>query len=445
MTRYFIPMTITLVLMLFGFQSLQAQCLDWLAPTPTSGWTDLNTTFGGAPCDDGSGCPFNEFTDFEVWAAEAYTVDNFVEGGTYAFSICNGPGAGSWVPEFTIIAPSGAVDAFGAGDGDACTITWTASESGTYLIVINEAGQCGGGPNVQEDNGFPALTCTDSPEVLCTPVVCEAGTMTSAGVTSICEEGGTFSLVAEGATAPSPGGFGWVFLDDLGGTGALEQDFILTGAMMSVDYDSDLNGLLSANTLPEFGGTWIVKAASYDDPMAPFASICSLSADSLIVTFGSNPILDSIVDNGDGSATVAVTGGSAPYTYEWSDGQTTQTATDLVTGTYSVIVTDADGCSLTAEVDVLLVGTTQPESLRYLSVGPNPNTGLIYFNLELNSTELVQVRVFDLQGKAIYRSAPATLQQQRLEIDLGNAVNGLYLVQILIGDEQMTRKVVLNR
>lgn len=214
---------------------------------------------------------------------------------------------------------------------------------------------------------------------------------------------------------------------------------------MDVDYDSDLNGLLSANTLPELGGTWIIKAAAYDNPMAPFASICSLSADSLVVTFGSNPTLASIEDNGDGSATVMVAGGSTPYTYEWSDGQTTQTATDLVTGTYSVIVTDADGCSLTAEVDVLLVGTTQPESLRYLSVGPNPNTGLIYFNLELNSTELVQVRVFDLQGKAIYRSAPATLQQQRLEIDLGNAVNGLYLVQILIGDEQMTRKVVLNR
>ncbi|MEZ4932093.1 MAG: hypothetical protein R2788_08250 [Saprospiraceae bacterium] len=30
--------------------------------------------------------------------------------------------------EFTIVAPSGMIDAFGLGDGDGCTISWTASE-----------------------------------------------------------------------------------------------------------------------------------------------------------------------------------------------------------------------------------------------------------------------------------------------------------------------------
>ena len=132
-------------------------CLIWSNPSPTSGWTNFNTEFGGAPCDNGSGCPFNEIQDFEVFASEAYSVNGFIEGGEYTFSICNGPGAGSWVPEFTIIAPSGAVDASGGGTG--CAISWTASESGTYLIVINEAGNCGI-PNTI-DNGFPALTCTN--------------------------------------------------------------------------------------------------------------------------------------------------------------------------------------------------------------------------------------------------------------------------------------------
>jgi hypothetical protein len=40
--------------------------------------------------------------------------------------------------------------------------------------------------------------------------------------------------------------------------------------------------------------------------------------------------------NADGSATVNVLGGFEPYTYEWSDGQTTQTAINLVAGTYDV-------------------------------------------------------------------------------------------------------------
>jgi hypothetical protein len=135
------------------------ECLDWVDPSPTTGWSNFNTEFGGAPANDGTGCPVFEITDFEVWMSEAYAMDNVVAGTSYTFSHCNGPGAGSWVPDYTIIAPSGAVDAFGAGDGDGCSITWTASESGTYLIVINEAGNCGNGAQI--DNGHPSITCND--------------------------------------------------------------------------------------------------------------------------------------------------------------------------------------------------------------------------------------------------------------------------------------------
>lgn len=141
--------------------TMNAQCVDWLNPDPAQGWTDFNSEFGGAPVPDADGnCPFNELSTFQVYASEAYAIDNFVVGSEYTFSICNGPDAGSWIPEFTIIAPSGTVDAFGPGDGDGCSITWTASEAGTYLIVINEAGECGGGPNIATNNGYPAITCT---------------------------------------------------------------------------------------------------------------------------------------------------------------------------------------------------------------------------------------------------------------------------------------------
>jgi len=135
------------------------ECLDWVSPTPTTGWPDFNNQFGGAPANEGDGCPVYAFTTFQVWMSEAYAMDNVVEGTSYTFSHCEGPGAGTWVPEYTIIAPSGAIDAFGAGDGDGCSITWIASESGTYLIVINEAGNCGNGAQIE--NGYPSITCND--------------------------------------------------------------------------------------------------------------------------------------------------------------------------------------------------------------------------------------------------------------------------------------------
>lgn len=48
-----------------------------------------------------------------------------------------------------------------------------------------------------------------------------------------------------------------------------------------------------------------------------------------------------------GSATVNISTGTAPFTYSWSDplGQTTPTATALCAGSYSVTVTDGGGCS----------------------------------------------------------------------------------------------------
>ncbi len=65
-------------------------------------------------------------------------------------------------------------------------------------------------------------------------------------------------------------------------------------------------------------------------------------------------------DSNDGTATALVSGGSTPYGYEWSDPlmQTAQTAVGLSMGTYSVTVTDANGCTL---IDSVSVGAPMPE------------------------------------------------------------------------------------
>ncbi len=54
----------------------------------------------------------------------------------------------------------------------------------------------------------------------------------------------------------------------------------------------------------------------------------------------------------DGTATANPANGTSPYTYSWSDGQTTQVATGLGAGSYTVTVTDANGCSQTQTVVV---------------------------------------------------------------------------------------------
>lgn len=61
-----------------------------------------------------------------------------------------------------------------------------------------------------------------------------------------------------------------------------------------------------------------------------------------------------------GNATITTTGGTSPYTYSWNTipEQTTTTATGLAAGTFIVTVSDAAGCSNTANVTI-----TQPVAL----------------------------------------------------------------------------------
>jgi hypothetical protein len=58
----------------------------------------------------------------------------------------------------------------------------------------------------------------------------------------------------------------------------------------------------------------------------------------------------STYNGSDGKASVTGTGGTLPYTYKWSNGQTTQEATGLPAGTYTATVTDKFGCTTSCTV-----------------------------------------------------------------------------------------------
>jgi hypothetical protein len=74
----------------------------------------------------------------------------------------------------------------------------------------------------------------------------------------------------------------------------------------------------------------------------------SLSSQVNILCFGS----------ASGSACVGVSGGVAPYSFVWSDGQTSSCATGLVAGSYTVTVTDANNCI--AVLNRILTQPAQP-------------------------------------------------------------------------------------
>ncbi len=102
----------------------------------------------------------------------------------------------------------------------------------------------------------------------------------------------------------------------------------------------------------------------------------SLALDTLanVSCFGSN----------DGQAEALAVGGTGAYTYSWdagATGQNTATASNLPAGTYSVTVSDANGCTTNGNVAVTI---TQPNAL---TVRVTPTTDYAGFNITCNGTD----------------------------------------------------------
>ena len=87
------------------------------------------------------------------------------------------------------------------------------------------------------------------------------------------------------------------------------------------------------------------------------------------LTLGANTTPVSCYNGSNGAIDLIVTGGTAPYTYTWSTGDTTQDlAGGLIAGTYNVTVVDAHRCNATVAI---LVQQPLPLTLTLTPVGPN--------------------------------------------------------------------------
>lgn len=83
-----------------------------------------------------------------------------------------------------------------------------------------------------------------------------------------------------------------------------------------------------------------------------------VNTDSVLITNNGAPVLsfsssDVLCFGGaTGQATTTPTGGSSPYTYSWSNGNSTSTISNLLVGVYSVEVTDSAACKTYGSVEV---------------------------------------------------------------------------------------------
>jgi gliding motility-associated-like protein len=114
-----------------------------------------------------------------------------------------------------------------------------------------------------------------------------------------------------------------------GGTGA--YTYLWNNASIS----SAISNVAAGNytvTVTDANGCSIISAATVNATLPPVVVQSALT---------------NVLCNGDstGSITITINNGSAPFTFVWSNGATTQNISNIKSGTYTVTVTDANGCT----------------------------------------------------------------------------------------------------
>ncbi|HRN78630.1 MAG TPA: PKD domain-containing protein, partial [Ferruginibacter sp.] len=125
-----------------------------------------------------------------------------------------------------------------------------------------------------------------------------------------------------------------------GGTGAVSVS--VTGTNAPLQYTWTGFAPQSSPTLSFIpAGNYTVQVSGTNT--CPVTTNITLTAPNpLVVTATAT---DALCGASNGSITLNVTGGTAPYTYVWSNGATTAALNNIAAGNYSVTVTDANGCT----------------------------------------------------------------------------------------------------
>jgi len=219
-----------------------------------------------------------------------------------------------------------------------------------------------------------------------------------------------------------------------------ESPIIESTATTNVTCNGSANGAISivmAGGNPSYGYTWSNGAVTQNQSNLPAGTYdvsitnsngCSTEASFTITepsAISATTTISNDLGNNEGAIDLSVVGGASGYTFEWSNGATTEDISGLSAGYYEVNVTDANGCSTSVGVDVLdesAAGINTNEYLK-LIVFPNPSSGSVTISYRGNATEIT---VLD-QNARIVLWKPLEIFQ---DINVEGLESGLYSVRL---------------
>ncbi len=288
------------------------------------------------------------------------------------------------------VSPTGTATATPGGGTPGYTYNWnpsaqttpvaTALGAGTYTVTVTDANGCTITQTIVVSTaGAPALTLSSQTNVLCNGGSTGSANMTASGGTSPY----TYSWSPSGGTNANATGLAantyTVTVTDANGCTATQTVIITQPTAIGATISSTQTGCSSSTgtaTVTPSGGTpgytyvWNptsqvtqtatgLGAGTYTVTITDANNCTFTQTVSVTVAGAPSVLLSSQVNvscNGgnDGSAIMTASGGTSPYTYSWAPaGGTNANATGLTANTYTITVTDANGCTATQVVTIL--------------------------------------------------------------------------------------------
>ncbi len=131
----------------------------------------------------------------------------------------------------------------------------------------------------------------------------------------------------------------------------------------------------------------------------------------------------------DGMLQASVIGGEAPYTYNWSTGQVGPVIDDIGLGTYTVNVTDANGCTYSETFVLDLTSAFDIEGLNSWKVFPNPTSDYVLVNIQLQEFKELNLGLYDIRGVFIKSIVTNGMNVQE-QMELNNIAPGTYFLRL---------------
>jgi hypothetical protein len=116
----------------------------------------------------------------------------------------------------------------------------------------------------------------------------------------------------------------------------------------------------------------------------------------------------------------------------------------LENGSYSVIITNSQGCTALSEAFLVdNIGINTPESIG-LKIYPNPAQDYIVIQKKHASISIENVMVRDLQGRLVIQIKPVA-HAEPLILNTTNLESGAYILELIVEERKYSRTIILHK